>query len=272
MRCAVLGSPVAHSLSPVMHRAAYARLGLDDWSYTAHDVDEDSLRDFVAGLDDTWRGLSLTRPLKRAILPLLDGVSGVAVEVSAVNTVLLDSGRLVGDNTDVPGAAAALAERGVTRVLTACILGAGATAASTAAALRPLGLSRLLLAARDAARAEAVAGLVRSWGVEVRVVPLDDGVIAAVTAAGVDVTISTVPAVVAAGVAAGVTQVSGAVFDVVYDPWPTPLASATEQAGVPVVSGLDLLAHQAALQVQLMTGRDVPAALLRAAAERQLRG
>ena len=92
MRCAVLGRPIAHSLSPAMHRAAYARLELD-WTYDACEVGEQDLPAFVAGLDDSWRGLSLTMPLKRAVLPLLDEVSPVASQVGAANTVVLERGR-----------------------------------------------------------------------------------------------------------------------------------------------------------------------------------
>ena len=85
-RAAVLGSPIAHSLSPVLHRAAYAELGLDDWSYDRFEIDEAGLPGFVGGLDDSWAGLSLTMPLKRAIIPLLDGISDTAASVEAVNT------------------------------------------------------------------------------------------------------------------------------------------------------------------------------------------
>ncbi|MCW7991352.1 shikimate dehydrogenase, partial [Streptomyces platensis subsp. clarensis] len=88
-RAAVLGSPIAHSLSPVLHRAAYRELGLDDWSYDRFEVDEAALPGFVGELDSSWAGLSLTMPLKRAIIPLLDEVTDVAASVEAVNTVVL---------------------------------------------------------------------------------------------------------------------------------------------------------------------------------------
>lgn len=113
-RAAVLGSPIAHSLSPVLHRAAYAELGLDDWSYDRFEVDEAGLPGFVGELDDSWAGLSLTMPLKRAIIPLLDEISDTAASVEAVNTVVFrEDGRRVGDNTDIPGMIAALRERNV---------------------------------------------------------------------------------------------------------------------------------------------------------------
>src|SRR3954452_11264573 len=110
LRCAVLGSPIAHSLSPVLHRAAYAELGLD-WTYDAVEVDSAGLGKFVAGLDDRWRGLSLTMPLKRVVLPMLDETDRWATVSQAANTVVRDGGRLSGFNTDVPGAVAALTGR-----------------------------------------------------------------------------------------------------------------------------------------------------------------
>src|SRR5258708_22331678 len=147
-RAAVLGSPIAHSLSPALHRAAYRRLGLQSWSYDAFDVDEAALPDFLDGLctagtpgDEPadaaqWAGLSLTMPLKRAIIPLVDTVSATALAVEAVNTVSFgEDGTRRGENTDVPGLVAAFNERGTTKVEAATVLGGGATAASAVAAL-----------------------------------------------------------------------------------------------------------------------------------------
>jgi shikimate dehydrogenase len=135
-RAAVLGSPIAHSLSPVLHRAAYEELGLDDWSYDRFEVDEAALPGFVGKLGPEWAGLSLTMPLKRAVIPLLDEISETASAVEAVNTVVFtEDGRRLGDNTDVPGMVAALRERGIEQVDSAAILGAGATASSALAAL-----------------------------------------------------------------------------------------------------------------------------------------
>ncbi|MGH3344386.1 MAG: shikimate dehydrogenase family protein, partial [Carbonactinosporaceae bacterium] len=124
-RAAVLGSPVVHSLSPELHRAAYAALGLA-WRYDAIEVDEQRLPAFLDGLDETWAGLSLTMPLKRAVIPLLDEVSEIARDVAAVNTVIFGPAaggrRRTGDNTDVPGMVAALRERGVRQVASAAVL------------------------------------------------------------------------------------------------------------------------------------------------------
>jgi len=130
-RCAVLGSPIAHSLSRAMHRAAYAALGLD-WQYDAYEVEEAELAGFVAGLGQDVRGLSLTMPLKRVALDLVDTVDPVAELIGAANTMLLEpDGSRSAHNTDVPGLVNAFAERGITAAESAVVLGGGATAAST---------------------------------------------------------------------------------------------------------------------------------------------
>jgi shikimate dehydrogenase len=273
-RCAVLGSPIAHSLSPVLHRAAYRELGLD-WSYDAVELTAAGLPAFVEGLDGTWRGLSLTMPLKRTVLPLLDELAGRAREAAAVNTVVLDEGRRVGHNTDVPGAVAALRERYDGPAGAALVLGAGATAASTVLALADLGCRHVLLAAREPRRAaETLDAVARHpHPPDVEVVRLDALVPDAVRA---DVLVSTIPASAQPRLRALVDRVA-AVFDVVYDPWPTPLAQAALARttaggqGPVLVGGLDLLVHQAALQVELMTGvPEAPLALMRAAGEAAL--
>ncbi|MFT4188197.1 MAG: shikimate dehydrogenase [Aeromicrobium sp.] len=261
-RCAVLGRPIAHSLSPVMHRASYAALGLD-WSYDAVDVTEDGLAGFLDGLDGSWRGLSVTAPLKRRLVGLLDQVSGDVESLGVANTVLFEpDGRRIGFNTDVPGGLNALREAGVDAPDSARILGGGATAASMALTLARLGVTRLEVVVRDVTRADEVLAVAAAQGVEAAAVTLDGS-----DRAPVDVLVSTIPASAADPSWAAS---AGAVFDVLYDPWPTPLAQAAQAAGIPVVNGLDLLAHQAALQVHLMTGGTVPASLLRAAALAEL--
>ncbi|GAB3253672.1 shikimate dehydrogenase [Alteromonas gracilis] len=256
MRCAVLGSPIGHSLSPVLHREAYAALGLDDWRYDAVEVEEADLAAFVAGLGEQWRGLSLTMPLKRAVLPLLDEVSETARRAGAANTVLLDrdgTTRLIGDNTDVPGAIAAIRERWDGPVERAVVIGGGATAGSLVLALEGLGCGDVRVLARSAERAAAAVAVspIARWE------PLTGAPVEA------DLVCSTIPA--AAQEPALVDRVAGipAVFEVVYDPWPTPLAEAA--VGRVLIDGLDLLVHQAALQVRLMTGREAPVERMRAA-------
>ncbi|MFJ6699712.1 shikimate dehydrogenase [Streptomyces sp. NPDC091272] len=269
-RAAVLGSPIAHSLSPVLHRAAYAELGLDGWSYDRFEVDEARLPEFVGGLGEEWAGLSLTMPLKRAIMPLLDEVSETAASVEAVNTVVFTAeGRRLGDNTDIPGMVSALRERGVEKVESAAVLGAGATASSALAALARICAGPVTAYVRSEARAAEM----RTWGerlgVDVRTADWGD----AAEAFTQPLVIATTPAGTTDALAARVPHAVGTLFDVLYEPWPTPLASAWSAHGGAVVGGLDLLVHQAVLQVEQMTGATAaPLAVMRAAGERALSG
>jgi shikimate dehydrogenase len=250
-RAAVLGSPIAHSLSPVLHTAAYAALGLSDWTYTAIGCDEAGLPGLLASCDRQWAGLSLTMPLKRAVLPLLDRTEPVAIAVGGANTVVFEGGERHGYNTDVPGMVAALAEAGVTMPSSAIILGAGATACAALAALRDIGLTSAVVLVRDRARAAGLLAAAGRLGMAVDLRPFDAGV------RDGDLLVSTVPAGAAdfyAERAQDPRPGPSAVLDVVYDPWPTPLAQAAARSGAVVVSGFDLLLHQAARQVELMTG------------------
>lgn len=267
-RAAVLGSPIAHSLSPVLHRAAYRELGLGHWSYDRFEVDEAALPGFIDGLDSSWAGLSLTMPLKRAVIPLLDGISDTASSVEAVNTVVLTrDGRRYGDNTDIPGMLAALRERGVERVSSAAVLGAGATASSALAALARICTGEVTAYVRSAARADEMRGWGERLGVAVRIADWAD----AAGAFEAPLVVATTPAGTTDALAAAVPEHPGTLFDVLYDPWPTALAAAWAQRGAPVVGGLDLLVHQAVLQVEQMTGAErAPLAAMRKAGEAAL--
>lgn len=273
-RAAVLGSPVRHSLSPVLHRAAYDELGLTDWIYDAYDVDAAGLAGFLDGLDGSWAGLSLTMPLKAAVLTLLDRSSGLVRAVGGANTVLLGPDGRQGENTDVPGMVAALRERGVDGVGWACVLGGGATAAAALAALQQLGESTPTVLVRDRGRAAGLEQAAQRLGVQPHVEEWSPTSLGAV--AGADLVVSTTPAGSTDALAETLpSRLAGMLFDVVYDPWPTALATAWRQRGGDVLGGLDLLVHQAVLQVALMTGRQVDVAalapVLRAAGERALR-
>lgn len=270
-RCAVLGDPVSHSLSPVLHRAGYAALGLP-WQYDARRVPAGTLASFLAGLEaaDGWRGLSLTMPLKREVLPLLDIAGDDVRRAGAANTVVLGGApgarRLHGDNTDVPGARAAVRERTDVEPRAVTVLGGGATATSTALALCDLGARSVRLLARSPARAAETARAVRAHAAapEVVVEELAHGEVSG------EVVVSTVPA--AAQRPDLVARCAGVpvVFEVVYDPWPSPLAAAAASCGQILVSGLDLLVHQAALQFALFTGEAAPLAAMRRAGEAAL--
>ncbi|MFJ7069030.1 shikimate dehydrogenase [Streptomyces sp. NPDC101115] len=267
-RAAVLGSPIAHSLSPVLHRAAYRELGLDDWSYDRFEVDEAALPGFVGELDASWAGLSLTMPLKRAIIPLLDEITDTAASVEAVNTVVFtEDGRRTGDNTDIPGMIAALRERGVEKVDSAAILGAGATASSALAALARVCSGPVTAYVRSEARAEEMRGWGERLGVDVRTAAWDE----AAEAFAAPLVVATTPAGTTDALARAVPEAPGTLFDVLYDPWPTRLAAAWSARGGKIVGGLDLLVHQAVLQVEQMTGRAPgPLAAMRAAGEQAL--
>src|SRR5256886_414037 len=172
-RAAVLGSPIEHSLSPVLHTAAYAALGLADWSYTAIECDEAGLPALIAACGGQWAGLSLTMPLKRAVLPLLDRTEPPPVEVGGANTEAFAGRERHGYNTDVPGMVAALAEAGVTAPSGATILGAGATACAALAALRETGLESAAVLVRDRARAGDLLAAAGRLGLEVGLPPFD---------------------------------------------------------------------------------------------------
>ncbi|MGY4982095.1 shikimate dehydrogenase [Streptomyces sp. 900105755] len=267
-RAAVLGKPIAHSLSPVLHRAAYDELGLTDWSYERFEVDEAGLPGFLGTLGPEWAGLSLTMPLKRAVIPLLDEISETAASVDAVNTVVFtEDGRRLGDNTDIPGMVAALREHGIEQVGSAAILGAGATASSALAALARICTGEVVAYVRSAERAAEM----RHWGerldVEVRTADWAD----AEQALHAPLVIATTPAGTTDALAAAVPERPTTLFDVLYHPWPTALAARWSMFGGAVVSGLDLLVHQAVLQVEQMTGRaPAPLDAMRRAGEKAL--
>jgi shikimate dehydrogenase len=255
MKAAVLGSPVRHSLSPVLHAAAYAALGLSGWSYTAVECDEAGLAPLVAGLGPEWAGLSLTMPLKRVALDVAETVSDLAAAVGAANTLLLD-GRRHAENTDVAGIVAALRSTGVSRVDDAVVLGAGGTAQAALAALARLGCPEPTVLVRDPARTAELRAAAERLGVRPAV-----GVLPERDLPAADVVVCTLPA----GAADGLRARGGTVLDVVYAPWPTPFATAAAAAGCRTVGGLEMLLHQAVAQVELMTGRPGPVEAMRAA-------
>ncbi len=272
-KAAVLGSPIAHSLSPVLHRAAYRELGLTSWSYEALECDEPALPGLLDSLGPEWAGLSLTMPLKRAVLPLLAAADPLARQVGAANTVVFAAdGTRQGYNTDVPGMVTALREAASESLApndAVLILGGGATACSALAAVQAMGSAGAVVAVRDESRAHPLLEVAGRLGVRVRLARLG----ADLASNPWRLLISTVPAGAADGqarqIAAG-ELVADVVLDVVYQPWPTRLAVAAELAGSTAVPGFELLLHQAAEQVELMTGRHAPIAAMRAAGQAEL--
>lgn len=263
MKAAVLGSPVRHSLSPVLHRAAYTALGLAGWTYEAIDCDAARLAEQLRDCGPDWAGLSLTMPLKQAVLPLLDSAEPLVTQVAGANTVVFTDGARRGFNTDVPGIMMALTAAGAELARPAVILGAGATARAALAALHGLGAREATVAVRDPARAAGMSAAAGRLGMTITLRPL--------TEPGVPrgyLLISTVPVGAADTVAQRLSRsgpAPAAVLDVVYHPWPTRLAVAAGQSGAIVIGGFEMLLYQAAGQVELMTDHAAPTAAMRAA-------
>lgn len=251
-RLAVLGSPIAHSKSPGLHLAAYRLLGLD-WEYSAIEMRGDGLAEFIEGLDDSWRGLSLTMPLKQDVLPLLDDVDELAILAGAANTVLFDADRRLGFNTDVAGIVRTLGESDVTRVHEGVVIGGGATAASALVAMAELGAARVQVLVRRPGSAAELSALGSRLGLVVEEARIDE----LERAREADLVVSTVPGGTDLGAAASDDLMrSAALLDVAYDPWPSPLAAGWIAAGGTVVHGLGMLLHQALIQVRIFVHGD----------------
>jgi shikimate dehydrogenase len=260
LKAAVLGHPISHSKSPALHRAAYARLGVDI-GYSAIDVTVPELPAFMEAVrtEPGWRGLSVTMPLKSAMVTEVDEVRGVAGVLGVVNTVVFESSgtsiRRVGYNTDVAGIVNAVRHAGVVSAPSAVILGGGATAAAAIAAVKDLGAPSADVYVRNVGRAAEARAASEGVGLKIRVLPLS-GAAAAMAAA--DVVISTLPPRGADALAdelAGLKAATpGVLLDVAYDPWPSRIASVWQGGGGAVVPGLEMLLYQAVEQVRFFSG------------------
>ncbi|GER22181.1 shikimate 5-dehydrogenase [Zafaria cholistanensis] len=260
-RAAVFGRPIGHSRSPVLHRAAYALLGLDI-GYTAVEGGEEEAPRIAAMLrsEPGWRGGSFTMPLKHVMVPLMDTVSDRVARLGVLNTVVVSRDgtgqvRLHGENTDVAGIVRALRDAGTTRLSRAAVLGAGGTAAAATEALAQLGAASLDYVVRTPARAAGVLALAADLGLEARAVSAEE---AGARLGEYGAVVSTLPPHAADGMV-GALRVDTVpartpLLDVAYDPWPSVLAAAWEAAGGRVVSGLSMLVHQAVEQVRLFSG------------------
>ena len=274
---AVIGSPIEHSLSPVIHRAAWAQLGIDGWEYHRVEQDTDSLPGFIAGLGADCAGLSVTMPCKQAVMPLLDVIDPLASAVGAVNTVVPSSGVLAGFNTDVTGIASAVRRAcsmaGCSAPSSALVLGARATASSALAALGELGITSSTVAARRFGGPGSVVAAASRLGVTIEQVLWSDAEAVDRAASSADLVISTLPASAADPLAERLRVREGQILlDVVYSPRDTALRRAFENAGGVVAEGTDMLIFQAGAQVQLMTGRSPDTGVMREALEEELEG
>ncbi len=259
MRAAVLGRPVGHSLSPLLHRTAYAALGLTDWTYDALDIGAEDLPVLLAGLGEEWRGFSVTMPCKQAAVDVADLVEPLPRLLHAANTLVRTDAGWRAENTDVTGLGMALQLAGVERVGRAAILGGGGTAVAAAVALASLDAEHVDVVVREPGRAGDLLRVLDTLAVPTTVVPLGTAAVDA------PVVVSTVPVGGQPAVAALDWRAGQTVLDVLYDPWPTPLAQRVAAAGGTVVGGLEVLFWQATAQVELMTGRPAPIAAMRAA-------
>lgn len=257
-RAAVVGKPVAHSLSPVLHGAAYEALGLP-WTYTRLEASESELPALVAGLDESWAGLSVTMPGKGAALALATAATDRAEAVGAANTLVRSADGWTADCTDVDGVAGALRAAGFETGDSAVVLGAGGTARAALAGLAELGVTSAAVVVRDPARAEAARACAAATGVKLEVTALATADLPALVA-GSSVLVNTAPPD-----AVSPQALCGAPFllDVIYHPWPTPLATAVAQQGGRVATGLDMLLHQAFGQVEQFTGKVAPRQAMR---------
>lgn len=253
----MVGSPVRHSLSPVLHGAAYDELGLSGWSYERIECDADGLGELVRGLGPEWTGLSVTMPGKHAALSVAAKRSARADAVGAANTLVRTADGWYADCTDVEGVTGALrAAGGFGSGRRGLVLGAGGTASAAVAGFAELGLGEVVFAVREPRRAEGVVRTADALGLRAEVLRLGECDVAD-TARSVDVVVSTLPA---GAVDDYASALAGArcLLDVVYHPWPTPLALAVREAGGRLATGLDMLLHQAFGQVEQFTGLPAP--------------
>ncbi len=260
---AVIGDPVRHSLSPVLHNAAYQYLGLD-WDYNARLVTEESLPEFMHNLDAGFKGLSVTSPLKREILEQVNVVDGLAKLVGVANTVVPGGGLLAAFNTDVHGIMetvkpVAWPTEAALNDGPPVVIGTGATAASTLAALASLGHRRVLLLGRHFGGAANAFAAAPTLDLEVEPILLSQVDRAQDAITGAPLTISTVPPEATGDLAVGLEVREGAsVLDVTYGQGESPLNAAFSSAGATVLSPLTMLVYQGLAQVKLMTNQEVP--------------
>lgn len=258
-RAAVLGRPVSHSLSPLLHRAAYAALGLTDWTYDLLDVGAEDLPVLLAGLGEEWRGFSVTMPCKQAAVDVADEVEPLPRLLHAANTLVRTQAGWRAENTDVTGVGMALQLGGVEQVDHAVVIGAGGTAAAAAVALSSLGARHVDVVVREPSRSADLRRVFDVLGVSTTVTPLAAADLAA------PVVVSTVPLGAQPDLLALPWRSGQTVLDVLYAPWPTPLAQRVAAVGGAVIGGLDVLFWQATVQVELFTGQPAPIGAMRAA-------
>lgn len=267
-RAAVLGDPVEHSLSPLLHNAGYRAAGLDDWEYTRRRCPRGQLAGIVGGSGPEYAGVSVTMPGKFEALEFADEVTDRASAVGSANTLVRrPEGGWRADNTDVDGVHGALdeltgrnPEGPAARIRRAVLLGAGGTAHAVLFALVERGVERVDVVNRSD-RYDELVGLVEGSGTEMVFRRWDEDLRALSVAA--DAVVSTVPASIADPYAEDLGHAP--VLDVVYNPRPTKLCVAASANGFLTAAGHVMLAHQAFGQFEQFTGMDAPRKEMRAA-------
>ena len=272
--CGIIGDPVEHSMSPLMHNTAFKTLGLD-YAYVPFKVKSLELRKAIEGIRGmNLRGVNVTIPHKVAVMPLLDRIDPLAEKIGAINTIVNDDGILTGYNTDAAGFLQTLHERGIElaekRVL---LLGAGGAAraignilAAEKAKLMVLNRRQELSWAEDLARR-----LVQSYGAGVEVGELtNENLKNAIT--NVDILVNATslgmsPDNDQTPVPADLFQANITVFDIIYNPLPTRLLQEAKAAGARTIDGLEMLVQQGAVSFEKWTGIKAPVDVMRKSVE-----
>ncbi len=245
IRAAVLGSPIAHSLSPALHMAAYKHLGITG-EYTAIEVLPADLKDFIDSRDSSWTGFSLTMPLKESVMSIADVLDPLVVQVACANTLIRKDDSWSAYSTDVSGFRHSILNKGAATCKSVSIIGSGATARAAAAAVDETG--RVIhVVHRNPDRCQAMKSaapkseiIFHPWE---SALPMADITINTTPSGAADVFVHTLS-----------SKVHGIFFEALYKPWPTPLLAKWRSLGGESIDGLDLLVHQGVDQISLMTG------------------
>ena len=250
IRAAVLGSPIAHSLSPLLHQSAYKILGAQG-TYEAIEVAAGELAQFLKGKDSDWTGFSLTMPLKEEVLAIANVIDPVAQKISSANTLFRRDNLWFASSTDITGFGFALDSRGFTNAKSAIILGAGATARAVVGALDGR-IDEIRIVSRNTGREEAIRKCATKsvisfvpWEYTTPIAQ-SDLVVNTTPLYGADLFADYLP-----------SKISSLFFEVLYRPWPTVLHSRWRENGGETMDGIDLLVHQAIEQIALFSGKSV---------------
>jgi shikimate dehydrogenase len=257
---AVAGSPIEHSLSPVIHKAGYEALKMD-WDYKKFELNVSSFPDFIKNRDPNLNGMSLTMPLKEVAIEEADVVTELAKKVNSANTLLFKDGKVFAGNTDIYGIVTALQTNKQLDISNPSIIGSGATARSAVAALHQLGAQKVILCARNEQSLSELKNVANNFGLDVSEVQWSE-IYKALAATTV---ISSLPSGAMDSFAAMGPEIPGSLLDVAYSPWPSKIALEWILRRGFVVSGLEMLLHQAARQFELMTGKEAPLKQMREA-------